>query len=217
MPFLPIFAIDFGQVVGLIILVLSVLSWFVNVVKGNGEQAAPKANPRPPRRKDERVRQEIEEFLQEVLKQPGRPREEPRPFESKKVQPVPARAANQQSSRPKGQGKQNKGNKGRGSQPAKRPTELTFGNEKAAAAIPALAMPHLATSNLGEAIRGSSLKHLEPHALGLEKGAAAAVVGAVAAKPEAAQALRSLFGDRNDLKRAILIQEVLGRPLALRR
>lgn len=216
MPVLPIFAIDFGQVVGLIILVLSVLSWFVNVVKGNGEQAAPKANPRPPRPKDERVRQEIEEFLQEVLKQPGRPQGEPKQEGPRKGQPVPARAANQQATRPKGPGKQNKGNKGRAQQPAKRPTELTFGNERPPVATPSVPMPHLASSNLGESIRGSSLKHLEPNALGLDKGAAA-VAGAIASTPQPANALRSLLGDRNDLRRAILIQEVLGRPLALRR
>jgi hypothetical protein len=217
MPVLPIFAIDFGQVVGLIILVLSVLSWFVNVVKGNGEQpAAPKANPRPPRPKDERVRQEIEDFLQEVLKQPGRPQGEPKQDTARKGQPAPARAANQQATRPKGQVKQNKGNKGRGQQPAKRPTELTFGNERPPVATPQLPMPHLASSNLGESIRGSSLKHLEPNALGLDKGVAG-VVGTTAASPQSAIALRSLFGDRDDMRRAILIQEVLGRPLALRR
>lgn len=216
MPVPPIFAIDFGQVVGLIILVLSVLSWFVNVVKGNAEQVAPKANPRPPRPKDERVRQEIEEFLQEVLKQPGRPHKEPIQEAAKKAQPVPARAANQQSSRPKGQGKQNKGNKARSQQPAKRPTELTFGNERPPVATPSMPMPHLASSNLGESIRGSSLKHLEPNVLGLDRGVAG-VVGTTAASPQSAIALRSLFGDRDDMRRAILIQEVLGRPLALRR
>jgi hypothetical protein len=58
---LPVLAFDFGEVVGIIILVLTVLGWFVRAIKGQGENQPPvrRANPNP-------GRSEIETFLEEL-------------------------------------------------------------------------------------------------------------------------------------------------------
>jgi hypothetical protein len=58
---LPIAALDFGEIVGIVIIVLSILGWFVRAVKGQAE------NPPPPRRMNPNLgRTEIETFLEEI-------------------------------------------------------------------------------------------------------------------------------------------------------
>ncbi len=62
----PLFA-DAGAVVGLLVLVFTVVGWLVNLANSqNNPQAAPPNRPRPPRPKGQRVKSEIDMFLQEV-------------------------------------------------------------------------------------------------------------------------------------------------------
>ena len=63
----PILAITPGQIIGLIIFTVSVLSWFVNIIQGNQQNQA----PRPKNRPRDPVQNELEKFLQEVVGNKG--------------------------------------------------------------------------------------------------------------------------------------------------
>ena len=72
-PVSPLLAIDPGAIVGLIVLVLSVLGWLVNLIKG--EDNAPKARPRQGNAAGKDLRSEIQNFLDELSggQKPRRP------------------------------------------------------------------------------------------------------------------------------------------------
>ena len=75
-------AIDVSEVIGVCVLVISVLSWFVNVIQGNKPDGAPRANQKPkPKPKPPTGRSEIEALLQQLTGEQPKPqrREPPRP------------------------------------------------------------------------------------------------------------------------------------------
>lgn len=81
-----VLAIDVGQLIGLAVLVISIISWLVNLVKGDGNNAP--AGKRAAPQKD--LRSEIEVFLEELNKPPVRKEAPPPP------RPAPKRAPAQQ-------------------------------------------------------------------------------------------------------------------------
>lgn len=86
-----VLAFDVGQLIGLAVLVISIISWLVNLIKGEGNNAP--AGKRAAPQKD--LRSEIEVFLEELNKPPVR-QETPPP------RPAPKRAPPQpQQQKPK--------------------------------------------------------------------------------------------------------------------
>lgn len=202
----PILAITPGQIIGLIIFTVSVLSWFVNLVQGN----QPNGAPRPKNRPRDPVQNDLEKFLQEVVGGKGQPekkRSAPPPIPQQK-QP---RAANDK-----------KGGKAKSQQqrPAKAEATTQRPGERAAAS-------HLQTSALGQGVRSHLRDHMEPNRVGasvqqdidaavrkdLGSDATSDAVNRAGSIHPFAKALR----DPQGVRQAILLNEILSRPKSLRR
>ncbi|MBC8115161.1 MAG: hypothetical protein H7062_12325 [Candidatus Saccharimonas sp.] len=201
----PILAITPGQIIGLIIFTVSVLSWFVNLVQGNQQNQA----PRPKNRPRDPVQSELEKFLQEVVgakKQPEKKR--PTPPVPQQKQP---RAANDK-----------KGGKTKSQQPrpAAAATATQRPGERAAAT-------HLQTSAMGQGVRSHVHEHMEPNRIGaaVEQDIDSAVRNDL--RPDATSdalhragnihPLAKALRDPQGVRQAILLNEILSRPRSLRR
>ncbi len=202
----PILAITPGQVIGLIIFTISVLSWFVNLVQGNQQNQA----PRPKNRPRDPVQSELEKFLQEVVGNKGQP-EKKRPAPPIPQQ-KPSRAANEK-----------RGNKGKPAQqprPARAETQMDRPGERAAAS-------HLQTSAMGQGVRSHVHEHMEANRIGaaVEQDIDSAVRRDL--RPDATSdaihragnihPLAKALRDPQGVRQAILLNEILSRPKSLRR
>lgn len=202
----PILAITPGQVIGLIIFTVSVLSWFVNIVQGN-QQNQP---PRPKNRPRDPVQNELEKFLQEVVGNKGQP-EKKRPATPPVPQQKQPRAANDK-----------KGGKAKSQQqrPAKSETASQRPGERAAAS-------HLQTSAMGQGGRSHLHDHMEPNRIGaaVQQDIDSAVrkdLGSDATSDALYRAgnihpLAKALRDPQGVRQAILLNEILSRPKSLRR
>jgi hypothetical protein len=131
-----------GGVVFVIVLIISVISWIVNLVQGN----KPKAKPGNRQRQANQGQSELEKFLQEVVgNKPAPEPEKRRPAPAQK----PARAA----------AAERKG--GKSKPQSQRPPAA---QRPAAADRPGarLAQTHLAPTAVGEGVRSHVSSHLEP-------------------------------------------------------
>lgn len=201
----PILALNISQIIGLIIFTVSVLSWFVNLVKGN----QPNQAPRPRNRPRDPVQSELEKFLQEVVGNKDQP-EKKRPAAQAPQQKSP-RAANDK-----------KGGKAKPQQqrPAKAETASQRPGERAAAS-------HLQTSALGQGVRSHLHEHMEPNRIGaaVQQDIDSAVrkdLGPNAASDAVTRAgnihpLAKALRDPQGVRQAILLNEILSRPKSLRR
>lgn len=147
LPVTPLLAIDPGAIVGLIVLVLSVLGWLVNLIKG--EDNAPKARPRPGNGAGKDLRSEIQDFLDELSggrkpARPNRPAREEEVIILEEDQPVPKPV------RPAKPQKQRKKDK-----VAATPAAAASG----ARPLSQVQQQHLQTSNLGSGVQ----QHLASH------------------------------------------------------
>lgn len=81
--FIPLLADAGGSIVFIIVLVISVISWLVNLVQGNNPKGGkPKQRPRP-----DQGQSDLEKFLQEVVGNKPQPQQEkPRPPKSPRPQ-----------------------------------------------------------------------------------------------------------------------------------
>lgn len=132
--FIPILADAAGSIVFVIVLIISVISWLVNLVQGNNPKGIkPNQRPRP-----DQGQSDLEKFLQEVVGNKPQPqREKPRPA------PKP--------NRPQGQ------KKGKSKSPAQqRPaaTQAPVAVERPGAR---LQQTHLATTALAENLHNTSI------------------------------------------------------------
>ena len=198
-------AITPGQVIGLIIFTISVLSWFVNLVQGNKQNQA----PRPKNRPRDPVQSELEKFLQEVVGN------KPQPEKKRPTPPVPQ----QKQSRP---ANEKKGGKGKPQQqrPARAESGTQRPGERAAAS-------HLQTSVLGQGVRSHLHEHMEPNRIGVavQQDIDSAVrkdLGPDAASDALTRAgnihpLAKALRDPQGVRQAILLNEILSRPKSLRR
>jgi len=202
----PILAITPGQIIGLIIFTVSVLSWFVNLVQGN----QPNGAPRPKNRPRDPVQNDLEKFLQEVIGNKGQP-EKRRPASPPVPQQKQPRAANdKKGGKPKPQQQR----------PAKTETASQRPGERAAAS-------HLQTSALGQGVRSHLHDHMEPNRIGaavqqdidlavrkdLGPNATSDAIQRAGNIHPLAKALR----DPQGVRQAILLNEILSRPKSLRR
>lgn len=201
--------LDVGNILGIIFLVVSVLGWFVKVVKGQADEA-----PRPPvqRPEGERMRTEVETFLEEIsapnvkrppakANPPQRPAERPRPAASKS------------------------GKKSAKQQPVAKP-------KQAPKPIASLSEKHLRSSNLGEGVRAHVTDYMQSERIAAEvrqdlaglipaqvqaKIGRGASVSAVATSTAAAPVhpLITLLRNPQGIRQAIVLQEILKRPKSL--
>lgn len=212
-PNLPVLAaLDVGEIIGIIFLVVSALGWFVKVVKGQAD-AVQRPRIGPP--EGVRMRTEIETFLEEIstaanpnrppakTNAPPRPAERPRP---------PGAKAGKKSGKP---------------QPGAKP-------QKTPKPIASLAEQHLASSNLGAGVRSHVSDYMQPERIaaevkqdlaGLIPAQVQAEIGrgksisgvATSTAAEPIHPLITLLRNPQGVRQAIVLQEILQRPKALRR
>lgn len=202
-PFVPVLAIAVGQVIALIIFTISVLSWFVNIIQGN----QPNGAPRPKNRPRDPAQSELEKFLQEVITGQQAPPERKRPAPQQK-QP---RTANEK-----------KGNKSKPQQ-TPRPAKSEPVAEKPGQR---LAQSHLQTSALGEGVRSHLSDYMQANRVGaaVQQDIDAAVrhdIGSNNSSQAAQRAgsvhpLAQALRDPQGVRQAILLNEILNKPKALR-
>ncbi len=221
----PILAIDPGAIVGLIVLVLSVLGWLVNLIKG--EDGAPKAPP--PRQANaggKNLRSEIQDFLDELtvtrdsdVRKPRRPRvEEEDVIVLEEDEPV------QKPTRPAKTGKPRKKEK---------PAPQRVAPAPPARQISQVPQQHLQTSRLGTGVQehvathmaagqvtakaqafiGHRVEQAVQHDLGASPAAAGAVPNLSVAKLHPAL---TFLGQPGAIRDGIIISEILQPPKALR-
>ena len=189
--------IDVSQVIGLCVLVVSVLSWFVNIIQGNTPDGVPRPKQQNP--KPRPARSEIEALLEQVT---GDKQKQAR-REQQNQAPRPPRP---QQERPKNNGRSTSPRPG--IQPAKQAARI--------------ADTHLADSNLGNEVRSHHMGNRVDAAV--QKEITAAVQHDLgnriaAAKPPQEQSIHPLvkvLRDPNGIRQAILLNEILQRPKAKR-
>ncbi len=201
--FLPILGAvpDVSQIIGLCVLVISVLSWFINLVQGNTPDGVPRAKAQNP--KPRSARSEIEVLLEQIAdgkkKQVGREQQTQAPRPPRPQQDRPKNVARSNSARPE-------------SQSPKPAAKLTT----------RVADMHLASSNLGNEVRSHQMGNRVDAAV--QKEITAAVQHDLgnriaAAKPSQEQPMHPLIKvlrDPNGIRQAILLNEILQRPKAKR-
>ena len=192
---------DVSQIIGLCVLVISVLSWFINLVQGNTPDGVPRAKQQNP--KPRPARSELEVLLEQITdskkKQIGR--------EPQAQAPRPPRP---QQERPKNTGRQNTARTGSQSPKpgAKPPTRV--------------ADMHLASSNLGNEVRSHQMGNRVDAAVQQEITAAVQhdlgnrIAAAMPAHEPAMHPLIKVLRDPNGIRQAILLNEILQRPKAKR-
>lgn len=131
--FIPVLADAGGSIVFVIVLVISVISWLVNLVQGNNPKGVkPKQRPRP-----DQGQSDLEKFLQEVVGNKPQPQQEkPRP-------PKPPRPQGQKKAKSKSPAQQ---------RPAA--VQAPVAMERPGARMQ---QTHLATAGLGDHFRNSSI------------------------------------------------------------
>jgi hypothetical protein len=192
----PVFA-DAGAVVGLLVLIFTVVGWLVNLANAqNNPPAAPPQNrPRPPRPKPDRVQNEIDIFLREVKGQSA-PKEDvvlealppQRPRPSASPPPPPMETA----------------------QPSTRVRLATVAPSVESHVGETLASHHLAT-NVGD--KPPSLELPPTPTIG-EMVAHKPLGGA--SREASKIPIANLFKERNSVRQAVLVNEILSKPKALR-
>jgi hypothetical protein len=221
-PAFPILAIDPGAIVGLIVLVLSVLGWLVNLIKG--EDNVPKARPRQGNAAGKDLRSEIQDFLDEltVTRNPDRPNRRPPSEEEVLIleedQPVrkPVRPAKPEKPRRKEKTATAK------TPPAPAPRSISQVQQQ-----------HLPTSRLGSGVQDHIATHMAAgqvtsqaqafighrveQAVQQDLGAASLATGAVPGLSVAKLHPALTFLTRpGSIRDAIVVSEILQPPKALR-
>lgn len=200
-------AADVGNWIGLAVLVLTVLGWIVNAIKGNDPDGKPL--PQRPRPKRD-LRSEIDVFLEELQQRPAEPRKEaPRPA------PQPPRET---SERPRG-------DKPRKSNP-QQPKAAKSKSPKPTAPKPAASQPgqgireHVSTYMAGNRVAAEVQQHLAhrvDEAVQRDlSGGTVAPVQSVSSPVAAPHPLMAMLLRPEGVRQAILLNEILQRPRVLR-
>ena len=195
--------LTFPQVVGTCVLVISVLGWFVNVIQSNSANAAARQkNPNP---KAQPGRSEIENLLKELTGEKRKPKPEPK---EAKREAQPARSQKPQNER---KSKPNQAGS-RGGQ--KQPAPVRSAPRSTESGLP--------SAHLGDGLRAHHLGNRVDAAV--QKEITSAVkqdLGTPLAVPALfvtpVHPLVAVLQNPQGVRQAILLNEVLQRPKALRR
>jgi len=189
--------VDPTQIIGLVVVVISVLSWLVNVIQGNNPEGMPKAKQQKPKARPSR--NELDDLLQELNTEKRKPNPPP---PARQPKPQPNRSQQKQKApRP-------------GAPPPYAPSR------------PATKAPNLKTvsspPNIGSGVRSQQLGHRVDDAValdiasGVEKDLGARALSGEAT-PQPVHPLVRVLRDPNGIRQAILLNEILQRPKSLRR
>jgi hypothetical protein len=205
-----VLAVDFSEILGVCVLVITVLSWFVNVVKGNTPDGVPRATPKP-KPKAQTGRSEIEALLQQLSGEKPKPerRESPKPPKPQ-PQPQPER--------------------GRSKPKPTAPSRSSSAGSATSRPFARVSESHLPSSNLGSDVRSHHLGNRvdaevrhdvsEPvrkdirAAVQHDLGNRIAPAAAVADKP--VHPLVKILRDPDGVRQAIILNEILQRPKSRR-
>ncbi|MEI8020996.1 MAG: hypothetical protein WCH39_22515 [Schlesneria sp.] len=197
---------DISQIIGLCVLVISVISWFINIVQGNTPDGVPRGkqqNPKPPS-----ARSEIEVLLEQISgskkkptgrEQQGQAPRPPRPQQERSTNTARTNTARANQARP-------------GSQSPK----------PAAKQASRVADMHLASSNLGNEVRSHQMGNRVDAVVQQEITAAVQhdlgnrIAAAKPVQDQAVHPLIKVLRDPNGIRQAILLNEILQRPKAKR-
>lgn len=197
-------ALDIGHIFWLIVVAISVVSWIVNVIQGNPQNGA----PRPQNRPKDPVQSELEKFLQEVVGG-KRPAEQNRSAPPAVPQQKQSRNANEK-----------KGGKSKQQRPAKSNASPQRQGERVVQSV----MP---TTNFDDGLRSQHLQTtVEPGRIGAAvqldiDGAVLQDLGSDRSRETGQRAdnphpLIAALRSPQGVRQAILLNEVLGKPKALR-
>ncbi len=212
-------AVDIGNLIYAIVLVIGFLSWIIGLVSKK-QNPAPPVRPgarRPPRPGDPQVREEIEVFLRDAANRPAAPRAgQPRPVERFRESRRPA------ASRPKAPTPTRSRRAQRPQRPnLKQPPKPKPGEE--------IAHRHMAEPDrLGSGVREHVAEHLAEHIpehhlgeevdasveahLGTFSGAERTGQLQPAQRPSTAEAVHRLLRNPVGLREAIVVSEILQPP-----
>lgn len=194
--------VDVRQIIGIIVLVISVLSWFVNVIQGN----TPDGNPRQKKPKPQSDSSEIERLLKELTKDKNKPRQE----QERKPQP-------QRPPKPPEERSRQKPNPQKQRQDAQA--------EKAAKRAARVVETNLPRSDLGAAVRTHHLSNRVEasvekdiaSAVQADLGSIAPATGSIVPSERRVHPLVKVLRDPGGVRQAILLNEILQRPKSMRR
>jgi hypothetical protein len=193
---IPLFA-DAGAVVGLLVLIFTVVGWLVNLANSQNNPPAPPPNrPRPPRPKGDRVKNEIDIFLQEVKGQTVPP-------EDVVLEALPPGQA-------RGRSRANVPPMPPEPQPVARP-RLTSDSPHLESHVGETLASHHLSSNVGEP--QPSANRPDPRTVG--EMVALPTLGGQSPKTTATPIV-NLFRNRQSIQQAILVNEILSKPKAMR-
>jgi hypothetical protein len=214
---IPILALDVGTVMFFVFAVISLISWIANQANAAKKVPPPRQpNPQAPPQRNPQVQREIERFLREAAaKQRGqmvdadeievvRPQSARRPPPKRKVveKPRPSAAA--------------RGSGSATTQGPARPGEGLAARHLAPKAKSAVANEHLPQSKAAVTLPDDVSKSVSAH-LGVFAAAGTSAAGsAAAAQRQAAKALLKELRTPQGMRSAIVMQEILKRPRALR-
>lgn len=200
--------IDVSQIIGLCVLVISFLSWFVNLIQGNKPQGGVRPKPQKPQSKP--VQSDIETLLQQLT--------------GEKPKPKPARREQTQTA-PSPRPPKPPRDRGKNSPATTSPRNPSPGKTAARTvpAIPAiLADSPLVASQIGSEVRSQHLGNRVDTAVNRDITAAVqhdlgkdiAVIGRANSEP--IHPLVKVLRDPGGVRQALILNEILQRPKGLR-
>lgn len=222
MTFLPtplLAGIDIGTFIFVVMLMISFLGWVVNLINGSQKPAAPGNRPRqPPRPRDERLQSEIEIFLQETERKTAPQREPARQAAPRRPQPPRPPQPRREPPKPQRLEPQTKAPPSRPAAPpaavlpseAARPSLSTLGQSERIKVQTEPQLPHLAGQ-----VGAQQIGHLTTNMpLGTLTGSG---VGMAIPTTGAAAGVVRLLREPGGVRQAVLMNEILQRPKALRK
>lgn len=220
------------ELLALVFVLVSVISYIIRTVQGNNQRMPPPVQ-RPGRRRDERVNDEIENFLQNVSRSSESKRESPRAEESRPKPPGNRQSAptSQRASAKSSSASNQSGNR-RPSDVAPRPvsasSELGGGLKQHLREQMAERVVKNAQRDVGQSVSDSVQRHLGTSGRAPAGGNVAPLSASDAfdqsstaqsetcCKTDRAEALKKMLRSPDSMRQAIIIQEVLNRPKCLR-
>ncbi len=206
-----VFGVQFGEIVGIVVLVISVLSWFVNVIQGNTVDGA--LRQKKPQPKPQQGRNDIEELLKGLTGEKRKPDPEQRPPQP----PKPSKPAERPRSKPN-PALQRPGGTPRTSAPPRQ------GNVGAEAKQQLGKQPagKLTSANLGSGVRSQHLGSRVDTEVAQDIGAAVqndlgrGLAIAPSVHEQSIHPLVKVLRDPQGVRQAVLLNEILQRPKSLR-
>ncbi len=229
----PVFGAGIQELIALVFVLVSVIGWVIRQVQGNNQQMPPPVQ-RPGKRREERVNDEIDNFLQQAKRnqEPNKPPEVARPQVANRPKPPGNRgpAPQRQAAKPPqpAPAPVQESRRIRDENPA-RPAGSNLG-----ASLNQHVREHMAERivkeaqrDVGQDIKDSVQKHMgsvsrpaygstNPTRVTTEELFAANAAPAVGTCCVRAEKLKMLLRNPESIRQAIIIQEVMNRPKCLR-